>query len=197
MAPLRAADRAPRALPSAWVGRAAAPALLSAALLIACAGPPPAPPVTEAVPAVAPAPGSPMPDVGAAAAPAVDALPAAPVRLIAGRVQPMPPGAPATAAYFTLERTQPGPLALVRALSPAAAAVELHEHTAQDGMMMMRPVQAPIPVPAEGPLVFAPGGYHVMLIGLRAPLAAGDTVPLSLLFDDGSAARLQLTVAAP
>ena len=43
----------------------------------------------------------------------------------------------------------------------------------------------------------APGGYHVMLIGLRAPLAAGDTVPLSLLFDDGSAARLQLTVAAP
>ena len=90
-----------------------------------------------------------------------------------------------------------GPLALVRALSPAAAAVELHEHTAQDGMMMMRPVQGPIPMPAEGPLVFQPGGYHVMLIGLRAPLSVGDTVPVSLLFDDGSAARLQLPVAAP
>ncbi|MBL8618607.1 MAG: copper chaperone PCu(A)C [Deltaproteobacteria bacterium] len=172
------------------------------ALLAACGGSPPAPPpppVTEVAPAAAPAPtpGSPMPDVGSAAAPPIDAMPAAPVRLVTGRVQPMPPGAPATAAYFTLERTAPGPLALVRALSPAAAAVELHEHTAEGGMMMMRPVQGPIPVPAEGPLVFQPGGYHVMLIGLRAPLAAGDTVPLSLLFDDGSAARLQLTVAAP
>lgn len=182
-----------------WVRRAA---LGLSALLVACGGPPPAPatpPVTEVAPAVAPAPtpGSPMPDVGAAPAPAVDAMPAAPVRLVSGRVQPMPPGAPATAAYFTLERTAPGPLALVRALSPAAAAVELHEHTAEGGMMMMRPVKGPIAVPTEGPLVFQPGGYHVMLIGLRAPLAAGDTVPLSLLFDDGSAARLQLTVAAP
>jgi len=165
-------------------------AALLLGLFTACGTPPADPPPAT------PPPGSPMADVGAApVAPAEAPRPSAPVRLRSGRVQPMPPGSPATAAYFTLERTGTGPSALVRALSPVAAAVELHEHTEVNGMMMMRPVQGGVPLPVDAPLIFQPGGYHVMLIGLNRPLAEGDEVPISLLFDDGSAAQLRLPVA--
>jgi copper(I)-binding protein len=168
---------------------------LAALMVAACAGDaqPPATSASPAIEAPVPAP-APAPAPEAAEQPP---RPNAPVRMRTGRVQPMPPGSPATAAYFTLQHDASAPLALAAAESPVAAAVELHEHKEVNGMMMMRPVTAPIALPANGTLVFAPGGYHVMLIGLKQPLALGDTVPLTLVFDDGSAASLRLPVAPP
>lgn len=165
--------------------------------LVACAPEPPPPMVPPGTPPARP--GSPMPDVGAAAAssPVAEGAPQAPVALSGARVQPMPPGAPATAAYLTVQNTSPAPLRLVRALSPAAIAVELHENIDKDGMMMMRPISGPLEIGPGQTLTLSPGGMHIMLIGLRAPLAEGDTVPLSLVFEDGSVAKAEAVVGPP
>lgn len=101
------------------------------------------------------------------------------------RVRLMPPGSPATGAFLTLTNTGDAPAAVVSAESTAAKTVELHTHVQEDGMMKMRQIPR-IDVPAHGETVLQPGGLHVMLIGLTAPLHKGGTVPLTLVFEDGS-----------
>jgi len=68
---------------------------------------------------------------------------------------------------------------LVAASSPVAGTVELHSMTHEDGMMKMREVQA-IELPAGKHVNLHDRGYHLMLIGLKAPLKEGATVPLTL-----------------
>jgi len=69
--------------------------------------------------------------------------------------------------------------------------------TAQDGgVMRMRPVDA-IPIAGEGVLAMAPGGIHIMVTGLSAPPAVGETLRLRLQFDVGSAITVQVPVLAP
>lgn len=83
---------------------------------------------------------------------------------------------------------------LVGVASPAAARTELHNMTMEGGVMRMRPVTGGLPIPAGGMLTLAPGGYHVMLIGLKAPLALGTMVPLTLRFEKAGAITVQLKV---
>ncbi len=59
--------------------------------------------------------------------------------------------------------------------------VELHESLNENGVMKMRPVDS-IPVAPGKPLVLKPGGYHVMLMGLRHTLKKGDSFPVTLHF---------------
>ena len=61
---------------------------------------------------------------------------------------------------------------------------------AGEGMMTMQEVES-VPVPAGGTVTFKPGGYHVMLIDLVAPLEVGQTVPLTLTF--AKAGRIEVT----
>ena len=60
-------------------------------------------------------------------------------------------------------------------------------------MMRMSPVKQ-IEVPAHGKVELKPGGYHVMLFGLKKTPTAGDTVKLTLTFDDGSTASTMASV---
>jgi copper(I)-binding protein len=62
--------------------------------------------------------------------------------------------------------------------------------------MKMLPVPA-IDVKAKGEAVLKPGGLHVMLIDLKAPMKEGDTVPLTLTFDDGSTKKVDAKVVKP
>ncbi|MBA5764857.1 copper chaperone PCu(A)C, partial [Vibrio sp. 404] len=82
---------------------------------------------------------------------------------------------------------------LVAASTPAARVAELHNHVDVDGVMQMRRVEA-VPVPANASVSLAPGGYHLMLIDLAAPLHEGDEVTLSLTFDDGQTLELEAPV---
>jgi copper(I)-binding protein len=70
-------------------------------------------------------------------------------------------------------------------------------HTVQrDGeVMRMREVDA-IPVPARGAVTLRPGGLHLMLIGLTRPLAAGETVPVTLRFERAGEVQATLAVQA-
>ena len=80
---------------------------------------------------------------------------------------------------------------LLGASSPAARSVALHGSEEDSGVMRMMPVEGGLPLPAGEAVELAPGGIHVMLMGLDGPLAPGDAVPLTLLFESGP---LELTL---
>jgi periplasmic copper chaperone A len=71
---------------------------------------------------------------------------------------------------------------LVAVASPAAKATEMHNMKVEKDVMRMFPVDA-IDLPAGETVKLAPGGYHIMLMSLYKPLAAGDRVPLKLTFE--------------
>lgn len=103
------------------------------------------------------------------------------------------PGQKATGAFMKLtarEATQ-----LVAVTSPAAAVAQVHEMKLEGDIMRMRPVPA-LDLPAGQPVELKPGGYHVMLMDLKAPLVRDSTVPLTLTFRNarGVESRLELQV---
>ncbi|MCC7020238.1 MAG: copper chaperone PCu(A)C [Ardenticatenales bacterium] len=72
--------------------------------------------------------------------------------------------------------------ALIGAAAAVAHTVEIHETTNEGGVMSMAKVDA-IPVPAGGSAELKPGGYHVMLIDVTAPLKLGERFPVTLQFE--------------
>lgn len=99
----------------------------------------------------------------------------------------------ATGAFMRL--TANADLRLVAARSDAAATAEVHEMAMQGQMMRMRQIAA-LPLPRGRTVALAPGGYHVMLIGLRRPLSAGERVDLTLVFEDRAGKRSEQRVQA-
>jgi copper(I)-binding protein len=87
------------------------------------------------------------------------------------------PGQEAGMADVTITSKQAA--TLVGVSSPAAKTAELHTMTHENGMMKMREVES-IELPAGKRVNLGEGGYHLMLIGLKAPLKAGESVPLTL-----------------
>ena len=85
---------------------------------------------------------------------------------------------------------------LVGASSPTAVRVELHTHEmGADGVARMRQVQA-IDLPAKSTVELKPGGLHLMLIDLKAPLAEGARVPVTLRFERAGETTVELAVDA-
>ena len=73
---------------------------------------------------------------------------------------------------------------LIGAASPAADVVQLHTHVESgDGVMQMKHVEDGFDMPAGSTLSMERGGKHVMMMGLTAPLAQGDVVPVTLTFE--------------
>jgi copper(I)-binding protein len=95
------------------------------------------------------------------------------------------------AAYATL--TAPTGDRLIGAATPVARLAQIHQHMMENGVMKMRQVEA-VPLPAGQPVVLSPGGYHIMLIDLTAPLAAGQSFPLTLTFEHSGAVETQVMV---
>ncbi|WP_376088494.1 copper chaperone PCu(A)C [Roseomonas sp. CCTCC AB2023176] len=129
------------------------------------------------------------------------ALPARAQETVAGEVAILRPWSrPAlqggTAAGFMTLRSTGAADRLLSATTPAARLAELHSMTMDGGVMRMRPVEG-IAVPAGGTVTLAPGGLHLMLIGLAAPLRAGDRVPVTLTFERAGNVQVELTVEAP
>lgn len=104
-----------------------------------------------------------------------------------------PPNAPATGAFMVIKNGGDKDVKLVKAANPASKATELHTHLNENGVMKMRPVTA-IDLKAKGEAVLQPGGLHIMLISLNAPLKDGDSVPITLTFDDGSSKTVDAKV---
>lgn len=107
-----------------------------------------------------------------------------------------PPNAPATGAFMVIRNGGDKDVKVVKASNPASKVTELHTHLNEGGVMKMRPVPA-IEVKAKGEAVLKPGGLHVMLIDLKAPMKEGDVVPITLGFDDGSSKQVDAKVVRP
>lgn len=108
-------------------------------------------------------------------------------------VRAVPPVSTTTAAFMELHNQGSTDRLLVAASTPAARVAELHNHVDVDGVMQMRRVET-IPMPAGERVSLAPGGYHLMLIDLVAPLHEDDRVELTLEFDGGDTRTLEAPV---
>lgn len=92
-----------------------------------------------------------------------------------------------TAGFGMISNTTDQPLQVVAASSEVAAEIQLDETTAgSGGTMIMREVDGGFTIPAQGDLVLAPGANHLMFMGVKSALNAGDDVTITLTFADGS-----------
>ncbi len=98
-----------------------------------------------------------------------------------------------TGAFMTITSAQGGKL--VSASSPIATSVEVHEMKMVGDVMKMRPVDA-LPLPAGKPVELKAGAYHMMLMGLKAPVKFGDVVPITLVIEDAAGKRQTVDVKA-
>lgn len=105
-------------------------------------------------------------------------------------VRMVPPNAPATAAFMTLKNTDGKDHAVVSAKAYINQKTELHTHIHENGVMRMREVPQ-IDIPAHGEQFLKPGGFHVMLIGLKSPIKEGQEVKIDLTFEDGSSKTIE------
>ncbi len=87
-------------------------------------------------------------------------------------------------AMVDLNITSNKSVELIKISSPACKKVELHSMSHEDGMMKMREVKS-VALPAGKRVNLGESGYHLMLIGLKSALKAGDNVPLTLTIKSG------------
>lgn len=99
-----------------------------------------------------------------------------------------------TGAFMQLQSAQDSKL--VSASSPVAPIVEVHEMAMSDGVMRMRQIPA-LALPAGKTVALQPGGYHLMMMDLPQQLKAGDSVPLSLVFEGKDGKRETVEVKVP
>ena len=108
-------------------------------------------------------------------------------------IREVPPGAMATGSFLTLKNNSEQEVRLVGAASNVAKKVQLHTHINDNGVMKMRQIKY-ISVAAHQETKLQPGGLHIMFIGLQKELKKGQTIPMTLKFQDGSQKSLTIPV---
>ncbi|WP_431097569.1 copper chaperone PCu(A)C [Polaromonas aquatica] len=103
-------------------------------------------------------------------------------------------GQKGTGAFMSL--TAKDGAQLVGVSSPVAGVAEVHEMKMEGDVMKMRAVPS-LALPAGKKVELKPGGYHLMLMDLKAPLAKDSTVPVTLLFKDAKGAESKLELKLP
>lgn len=104
------------------------------------------------------------------------------------------PGQKGTGAFMNI--TAKDSTRLVGVSSPAAGVAEVHEMKMENDIMRMRSVTG-LDLPAGQTVSLKPGGYHVMLLDLKAPLAKDSTVPVTLRFKDAKGVESKLDLVLP
>ncbi len=97
-----------------------------------------------------------------------------------------------SAAYLTVHNSG-GADTLVKVTTPLTSTVQLHEVITEGSSSKMQEKPGGFPVPANGVLELKPGGYHIMLMDLKAPISLGETVSLTLTFEKAG----EVTIEAP
>ena len=106
------------------------------------------------------------------------------------------PRQPAGAVYVTLHNTGTDDDRLTGVSTPMAASSGLHTTRNDDGIMRMRPLEV-IELPAGDAVRLAPGGLHIMLVGLTEPLEVGNLLPLSLTFERAGTLDIEVFIDIP
>ncbi len=117
-----------------------------------------------------------------------------PVKVEAAWIRASVAGQSGTGAFMRLTAREP--LTLVGLVSPVAGVAEVHEMKLQGDIMRMRAVAA-LDLPAGQAVELKPGGYHLMLMDLKAPLKADTRVPLTLVLRDAKGAERRVELQVP
>ena len=104
-------------------------------------------------------------------------------------------GQKATGAFMKL--TAKDGVKLVAASSPVAGVTEVHEMKMEGDVMKMKAVAGGLDLPAGKTVELKAGGYHLMLMDLKATLPKDSTIPLTLVFKDAKGAESRLELKVP
>ena len=137
----------------------------------------------------------------ATAAPAAQALPAGGPAITVGDLslsgaftRATLPSAMAGGGFVAITNNGAAADRLLSATSPAAKMVQLHEMKMEGDQMKMAEQAEGIEIPAGETVQLAPGGLHIMFMGLNAPFVEGETVPVTLTFEKAGTVEIELQV---
>jgi hypothetical protein len=105
-----------------------------------------------------------------------------------------PGGSKVGSGYLTIENKGSAPDRLIGSFADVADKVELHEMAMDNGVMTMRPLDKGLTVEPVTTVKLAPGGCHLMLLGIKRPLKRGDKVPVTLEFEKAGKVTVSLDV---
>lgn len=98
------------------------------------------------------------------------------------------------AGYAVISNKGPAADTLIAVTTPVAARAEIHESMIMGGQAMMHPRPGGFKIPAGSTVALKPGGWHIMLMGLKQPLRAGDHYPATLTFKKAGKVTIQFSV---
>jgi hypothetical protein len=107
-----------------------------------------------------------------------------------------PPTAPTGGGFLTITNTGTTADRLVSASSAASSQVQIHEMKMDGAIMRMRELDNGVEIPPGATVALAPGGFHLMMIGLKGPLKEATRVPLTLVFEKAGKIDVELAVVA-
>jgi len=106
------------------------------------------------------------------------------------------PTAPAGGGYLAITNKGTTPDRLVSVSSPAAQTVQVHEMKMEGNIMRMREVDHGLEIAPGATVKLAPGGFHLMMMGLKGPFKQGTTVPVTLVFEKAGRIDVELDVGS-
>jgi copper(I)-binding protein len=105
-----------------------------------------------------------------------------------------PNGAKIGGGYLTIENTGTAPDRLLGGSADVASSVQVHEMSMDNGVMKMRPLEKGLTIDPGKTVKLAPGGYHLMMMDLKAPLKQGEKVPVTLEFEKAGKVAVEFDV---
>ncbi|MBL8772549.1 MAG: copper chaperone PCu(A)C [Phenylobacterium sp.] len=133
-----------------------------------------------------------FPAVVAVAAASIPAAAATPPQVTGAWSRPAAQGATGV-GYMVLKNPGRAADALVSVETPAARTAMIHRSSITNGVASMQMVSR-VPLAGGGSVTFAPGGYHLMFVGLARPLGPGDSLPATLVFASGARVKAAFVV---
>ena len=109
-------------------------------------------------------------------------------------VRLLPPGVPNTSAYMKLTNSDKQDPVLIDASSQAVKRIEIHNNVLEDGVMKMQK-QESIVIKSGETFELSPGGYHLMLFGVKSALSTDQIVPITLSFQNGEKVLVEAKVS--
>ena len=105
-----------------------------------------------------------------------------------------PKGASVAAGYMKISNSGTAPDRLISGSSDVASKFEVHEMTMENGVAKMRPVNGGLEIKPGQTVEFKPGSFHVMFVGLKKPLANGDHIKATLVFEKAGTLNVEFDV---